>query len=275
MHRRLIAVFTVAALLFAAVDAALWHRARQLRELQSQWDALAATVSIDPPRFRATMVATLPAPARRYLRHAIALGAPLRATVRMNMAGRMSARPGGRRAAFSAREVLVPGRGFVWRARIQRRPLSLTRTEAYLDGTGRRSVALLGVVPWRHRDGADASIGNRAVLALQSIWDPAALLPFRGVQWKAMDATHAVAVIEIDGRGVPLTLEVSARGELRAASVPCPRTDDPGGRLRLRVRRQMRVAGFRVPSRVSAGWQTATGADRPIAETVILAAEYR
>jgi len=275
MHRRLIVALIAVALLFAAADLALWHRAHELKDLQSRWDALAATVSVDPPRFRPEMVASLPAPARRYLARAIASGTPLRSTVRLEIAGQIAARPGGRWYPFSADKILVPGRGYVWRARMHGAPLAYGRTETYLDGAGRRSVTLLGVLPWRRRHGADASAVNRALLALQSIWDPASLLPFRGVQWKAADPGRAVAILDIDGRAIPLTLEISPRGELRSASVRCPRRGVPDARFALHVDEQMRADGYRIPRRVTAAWRTGRGLYQPVGRQLILAIEYR
>lgn len=276
MHRRLIIALTAVALVLAGGDLALWQRAGELRALQSRWNTLAAAISVRPPRFRPEMVTGLPLPAQRYLRHAIARRTPLRATVRLDMAGRMTAPPGDRWYPFSAHEILVAGRGFVWQARVQGRPLFYVRSEAYLDGTGERSVSLLGVVPWRRWHAHDVSAVNRALLALQSVWDPASLLPFRGVQWKRLDAAHVVATLDIDGRAVPVTLEISPHGELRAASVRCPCGHDHDGRFTLRVHEQMRSAGYRVPRRVTATWRAGSGRDRAVARSVvILGAQYR
>ena len=68
------------------------------------------------PRFSADPLAGLPAPARRYLRHAIAIGTPLADACRLTLRGSMCPAPGQPRLSLTATEVLAPRDGFVWTA---------------------------------------------------------------------------------------------------------------------------------------------------------------
>ena len=83
----------------------------------------------------------LPEPVRRYFRAAIAPSAPLAASARLRMRGRIKL---GLWLPFRARQVLAPHRGFVWAARVAG---IISGSDQYIDGSGWMQWKLLGLVP--------------------------------------------------------------------------------------------------------------------------------
>ncbi len=277
-HRRPLAILAALALLLVALDLALWVRANALRHVDAYWDALATVADPQPAHFVPSMLAGLPAPARRYLRHAIRPGTPLTHAVQLRLRGRVAAEPGGRWHHFSARELLVPGRGYVFRGRMRDGVLPIAWADYYLDGNGGRAVTVLGFLPWSNRHGPARVRANRALLALQSVWHPASLLPRSGVHWRGDDVGHATAQFEIDGRPVSLRLAIAADGRLRSATVEHPRTGPgraPAMRLAMQVHDEIQVGGYRIPRRVTAGWEPGSARYAATIRPVVLAARFR
>jgi hypothetical protein len=81
------------------------------RSVRADWDRLRRRDG-RPPAFDPGTVAGLPGPARRGLRHAIAPGTPLWPSVELTMRGEIRL---GTWRRFTARQVLAPPHGFVWR----------------------------------------------------------------------------------------------------------------------------------------------------------------
>src|SRR3989304_1152313 len=86
--------------------------------------------------FSEGLLSGLPTVAQRYLRHAIALGTPLAASLRFTMRGSIKVGPW---LPFAARQVIAPRRGFVWKARVAWGLLSAE--DHYLDGEGATIVS--------------------------------------------------------------------------------------------------------------------------------------
>ncbi|HWM05937.1 MAG TPA: DUF6544 family protein, partial [Actinophytocola sp.] len=80
--------------------------------LRIDWRRLTAP-TIDPAPFTPDLLDGLPAPARRWLEHAIAPGTPLRRAAVLRQRGEIKV---GRWQRFEADWVLAPPEGFVWAA---------------------------------------------------------------------------------------------------------------------------------------------------------------
>ena len=165
-------------------------------------------------RFDPAMVVDLPAPVRRYFLHAIQPGTPLARAVRLEMAGEMRLGAGQNWMPFRARQVLAPPAGFVWDASIGTSLQHFAGADTYGRGRGRVTFRLWDLMPIRRATDPDISRAARGRLAIEAIWQPASLLPQRGVTWTSSDDQTAQATVVIDGEAIPITLVIGPDGWL-------------------------------------------------------------
>jgi hypothetical protein len=202
----------------------------------------AATTGFEP-----ASVDRLPAPARRWLLHAIAQGAPLLTRVTLTMHGEIRL---GRWRSFRATEVLSLADGFTWSARV-----GLIRGhDRFLDGRGEMAWKLLGLVPVQSGRGPDIDRSASGRLAGEAVFTPAALLD---VGWRAIDDHRAVAEVPAGGRNNLVTFDVADDGRLRSQTTL--RWGDPDGTFRERpmgpvVEEERCFGGYTIPSTFRAGW---------------------
>ena len=170
-------------------------------------------------RFDPAMVDDLPTPVRRYFLHAIQPGTPLARAVRLEMDGQMRLGPDQNWMSFGARQVLAPPAGFVWDASIGTGLQHFAGADTYGHGRGRVTFRLWDLLPIRRATDPDISRAARGRLAIEAIWQPASLLPQRGVTWTSSDDQTARATVIIDGEAIPLTLVIGPDGCLRSVKI--------------------------------------------------------
>lgn len=210
-------------------------------------------------------------PVRRYLLHAIGVGAVLGDRVRLTMAGRIKVGPW---LAFEA-EQEFSGHAFVWRARAgfgRFKPLHVV--DRYYDGAGGTDGRLLGRFPFMRSDDENTARSAAGRAAVESIWVPATLLPDRGVGWRAEGEDLIVASLDVPPERPELRLRIDERGALRSVSIM------RWGKLRGRefgyvpfgghIRRERRFGDLVLPSEVSVGWWFGTPRFVPFFEAGIL-----
>ena len=169
--------------------------------------------------FGADELAGLPEPVQRHMMNAIEPGAPLAASARLRMKGRL--RLGTRWLPFRAREVLAPLHGFVWAARVAG---AITGSDRYLDGDGALDWKLFGIARVMHTEGPDVTRSAAGRGGGEAIWVPTALLPRFGVDWTAEDA-HITARYAVDDVELAVHYHLADDGRIR--SVLFDRWGDP------------------------------------------------
>jgi hypothetical protein len=165
---------------------------------------------------------------------------------------------------FRARQALAPPDGFVWEASVGTGLWRFAGADAYANGQGRMAFRLWDLLPIVRAGGPDVSRSARGRLAIESIWQPASLLPQRGVTWSSIDDRTARAVVTIDGEPVPLTLSIAPDGGLQAvamdrwsnATVDGEYASIPFG---ADVLAESTYEGYTVPSRLDVSWWYGTG----------------
>jgi len=227
---------------------------RDSRKLDRIWQSLDIAGSREP--FAEDMVADLPAPVQRYFLHAIEPGTPLVASVQFTMSGSIRNSAGAPWMPLTARQVLTPHHGFVWRAKAQQGPLLMTVKDHYSEGEGRMRIELLGLVPFVNATGPDLSKSALGRLVAESFWVPATLLPRHGVSWKAVDDEHIQATFTVAGETSTLELTIDADGQVREIVLPRRwNADDreyvPFGGV---ADEERTFAGYTIPSAVRIGW---------------------
>lgn len=221
----------------------------------------------------------LPAPARRYLQHAIAPGTPLARIVRLEMDGSMLPRPGGARVGLTADEVLAPHVGFTWTARARMFGLPVRVRDHYFDNEGRVSVDILGVIPVARESGADVTRSSRGRLIAEAVWCPTALVG-PDVRWEGVGADRARFTLTVDGDSIPVTIHVGPGGALREVTLERWGTVDvPSARpipYGFEVVDSATFGAVTIPARLRGGWWYGTDRFDPEAATefVIRAASF-
>jgi len=223
------------------------------RALHAEWDRLAGTGPDGPFRFAPDTAADLPEPARRRIRHAIAPGARLAASVQLTMRGRIRL---GAWRPFTATQILAPD-GFVWSATARIAGLPVSGFDRWSAGSGQMRWRLAGLVPVLSATGPDVSRSAAGRLAAELT----ALLPtaYAGARWAdGPDPDTAVATWRIDGQDEHVRLRVDPDGGLR--EIGMQRWGNPGGAAFARYPFGVAVGaervfdGVRIPTRLRAGW---------------------
>ncbi len=248
----------------AALSFALVTRSTDIRERQRLWRQLERRRRDDPSAFHLAMVAHLPDPARRYFAHAIAPGTPLASSVELRMGGSIRLSPDGAWMPLRARQILAPPMGFVWEATVGRGLLRFSGADYYVQGDAEVNFRLWGLVPFVRASDRNIARSARGRLVGEALWNPAALLPQRGVIWEAIDEQSVRATLTVDGEPIPVTLAVKEDGHLVSVTFDRwgDRTDD--GRHALipfgcGVLAEGRFGGYTIPTRIHAGWWFGTG----------------
>jgi len=192
------------------------HRADRV-----QMARLIALQPTDPVRFSASMVADLPAPARRYFTYAIAEGTPLFKVAILEMSGQFSL---GSKALpkyqkMSASQVLAAPEGFVWKMVCGS---GLGRMSGSDSGLWTR-FWLGGLVPVARfgstNDHRRAAFGRYIAEAL--FWTPGVYLLMDNVKWTAVSGdTFRVSVPHA---GLEQSVDVTIEADGRPSKVVFPR----------------------------------------------------
>jgi len=204
--------------------------------------------------------AALPAPVRRYLDVALPASArPIR-TVRLRHGGRF--RP-------SLQGSWLPIRGeqyfradppaFVWRGRVRMAPgVWVDARDRSVDGIGNMLVSAESTITIADSRGPELDQSALLRLLGELPWLPGVFADRRYVGWSGVDATHARATLEVNGRSVSGEFTFGADGlpaEYRAERY----RDAGGGRSVLtpfvgRSSDYRRVDGIQVPHRLVGAW---------------------
>lgn len=144
--------------------------------------------------FDSTMIESLPEPARRFFRFAIAPGAVLYTVAELSMQGEFSPDAESKYMPMRADEILALPFGFVWRVRIGH---LIRGSDAAGNGNSWSRFRVLGIVPvaraGNNQDHARATFGRYVAEAI--FWTPAALLPGEHLRWEAIDDSSARVIV--------------------------------------------------------------------------------
>lgn len=221
----------------------------------------------------------LPASARRYLSHAIAVGTPLAGVVRLRMHGEIKL---GRWSPFRAEQVIHVERGMIWAASVRLFGLPVRGFDRIVDGEGAMRWKLFGFIPIVNESSPDVSRSAAGRLAAELTWLPSRLAR-ADVDWSGSDDRVAQARLELNGEATELRLGCDESGKLESLQLKrwgnppeSPKFDyfDFGGV----IEDEASFAGFTLPTRLRIGWYA--GSDRfekegEFIRVTVEAAEYR
>jgi len=193
-----------------------------------------------------TLIAELPEPVRRYLRHALPAGPDASAGVRLQMTGEI-------------------------------KPLEVV--DRYANGAGSVTGRLLGRYQLFHKADLDVHRSAAARAAIEAVLTPASLLPGRGVSWRAEDRGHIIASSYLEPEQIDVHMEIDPDGALRNVSLR--RWGDTGkhshGYLTFGgdVLAERRFGDLVIPSDLTIGWRYGTAGYKPFFRAQIRALQLR
>jgi hypothetical protein len=172
------------------------------------------SVPSTPDVFTEAEFAGLPEPVCRYLAAAIAPGVALDRAVHVDARGRVRLRWW---VPFRARYRMTPSLDFLG---VGHTGELVVGGEHCIDRVAAQRLRLAGVIPLRDhpRDG-EARVTAACRAALGAVMLPTALLPRRGVRWRADDDMRIRASLSVHGIPLTLRLRIDADGRPLAAMV--------------------------------------------------------
>ncbi|MEA5625020.1 DUF6920 family protein [Nostoc sp. UHCC 0251] len=269
--------FSIGALLAIVFIALVFIRVMNEQEVDRIWRSLESSPTSD--RFTEDMIAELPAPVQRYFLYSIAPGTPLASSVSLKMSGSFRMAQDKPWIPMQATEILST-KGFVWKARIGSGLFQMIGSDRYTNKSGQMQFSLWGLVPLVNAHSPDITRSSIGRFAGEFFWLPSALLPQRGVSWKAIDEKTIQASLKVDDEPVTLTLFIDANGRLLKLSLPRwgDQTEDGsytyipfGGEYQ----EEKTFRGFTIPSQMRAGWWLGTDRYSEFFRATIEQAEFR
>ena len=221
-----------------------------------EWARLEQLASaMAPPEPFAGPPTTAPPAVRRYLSAAIAPGTPLAAGARLTMRGSIKL---GRWLPFRARQLLVPGLGSVWAARVAG---LVSGSDRYVGGVGAMEWKLLGAFTVMRASGDDVTRSAAGRVAGESIWVPTAVARAGRIADVGSDGVRVE--LELDGRPTAVEHRLDPDGLVVASSLQ--RWGDPDGTgtwalhpFGVDVTSSRTFSGVTIPSAGRAGWHHGT-----------------
>jgi len=238
---------------------------------------MTATPSSTNGRFDAAMLADLDEPVRRYFTHALTDDAPLARSARLRLGGRIKV--GAWLRFDSVWE--GDGRGFSWRAICGPGPLRPLRVhDEFADGVGFMDIRLrpplqrLPALKLLHVENEDAARSGAGRAALEALWVPGALLPGRGVKWRAEADDLIVATCDVPPEHPELHISIGPDGAVTSYRAQRWR-DRKSGYVPFGadVHAERTVDGATIPSSITAGWGHGTPSWAPFFRGEIVAVE--
>jgi hypothetical protein len=228
-------------------------------------------------RFDAAVLAGLDEPVRRYFMHALTGGAPLSRGARLRLGGTIKVGVWLRFDSVWEGD----GRGFSWRAICGPGPLRPLRVhDQFADGVGFMDIRLrpplrrLPALKLLHVENGDAARSGAGRAALEALWVPGALLPDRGVEWRAEDDELIVATWDVPPERPELHISIGPDGAVTSYRALRWRGGKSGYvPFGVEVHAERSFDGATIPSRITAGWGHGTPAWVPFFKGEIVAVE--
>lgn len=252
---RILAIVIVTAVLLVA--GLLAARLRHERAVGAVWQRL-ASVSGDGV-FELSMLEGLPGPARRYLEHALAPGAPLAAHVELSLAGTIRLSPDQTPLPMESVELLAPPLGFVWRADVGSGAVRIRGFDRYADDVGEMRWWLWGLIPVASAGGPDVARSAQGRMLGESVLIPSTLLPSSTVRWTPVDDSTAQVRVGSGDEAIDLTVVVDGEGRLRRATFLRWNSDAANGPVGpmhfvMTAEGERAFGPYTIPSKLKAGW---------------------
>ena len=217
-----------------------------------------------------TVLSDLDEPVRRYFAHALTDGAPARAA-RLRLCGTIKV------GVWLRFDSVWEGdaRGFSWRAMCGPGPLRVLRVhDRFADGIGSMDIRLRPSLKLLHVENDDVARSGAGRAALEALWVPGALLPDRGVSWRAESDEVIVARWDVPPEKPEVHISIGPDGDVTSYRA-LRWHDSTSGYVPFGadVHAERTFAGTTIPSRFTAGWGHGTSSWAPFFRGEIVAVE--
>ena len=205
----------------------------------------------------------LPEPVQKYLKRSLKEGQPYINCVRLKQSGGMRLAPDQQWKPFVAEQYFtVEPPAFIWRAKLQFLPLIwVTARDKYVRQYGNMLIKILTTLTVANAKGPNVASAAMIRFVSEMMWFPAALINSDYLQWEAVNATSARAIVNDNGVGAVLTFDFDEEGDI--SEVVADRYKDADDETPTkwcgRIRQYGEFKGVRIPSEVEVGWELETG----------------
>jgi hypothetical protein len=173
------------------------------------------------------------------------------------------------------------GRSFSWQATCGPRRLPLLRVhDQFADGVGFMDIRLrmplrrLPALKLLHAENDDVARSGAGRAALEALWMPEALLPERGVSWRAESDELIVATWDVPPEKPELRISIAPDGAVRSYSALRWRDRESGDLpFGADVSAEYNFAGVTIPSRITADWGHGTPKWEPFFKGDVIAVD--
>lgn len=217
------------------------------------------------PHFHADLVRGLPEPVQRYFHYALREGQPnIRyAILKQNAQFRHSVEsPWFDVVATEYVSGMEPG--FVWDAVLRHSRLFWrTAKLGYHEGRGSGHIKLYGAISLQDVEGEETDASMLFRFLCELIWLPTGLLPTRTLQWQAVDASTARAIITDEETSVQALVHVNDIGQIDRIVTTDKYRDLKSGfeqhQFTMQCREYREVEGVMIPTEVDFVWNMPYG----------------
>ena len=229
------------------------------------------------------MVADQPEIAQRYFQHAIAPGTPLYSSVELVMEGTflLGDKEKHQAYAMSARQALNAADEFVWVPRMRSGAMTITGSDALVDGEAWTRFWLLALVPVaQDRSSGDLVRSAQFRAAVESaLFLPTSLLPNNGVKWEQVGENHARLTFHRLSPPIVLNMTIDQSGAVREVVGQRWSNANRDKTFRLQpfggtVDAEGTFQGLTVPTQIAAGNHYGTADYLPFFQVIITSARY-
>lgn len=216
-------------------------------------DLWKSTVSSEAGQFDPQDSSHLPAPAQRYLTHAIAPGTRLASAVRLSMHGEIKLKQW---YPFRAEQVIHGQRGMIWQARVWMNGLPIWGSDRLIDGAGAMQWKLLGLFPIVTASGPEIARSATGRAGGEAVWLPS-ILCSQAVSWTSTDTAYVTAHVMRLNEPIDLKLGINANGKLQ--DIQFQRWGNPTGEFDYAsfggiVEAEGIFDGYTIPTQMRMGW---------------------
>ena len=248
-------VFSVFVLLVGCLFGLRWL---DDRNDEATWQYLVDQANSSSGKFDPELIGELPEPARRYFGFTIEPGAPIVSAVELEMTGELG--QGSldelKYSPMTARQILAPPHGLVWRVRSG----ALAGSDGATPTSSWTRFWLFGLLPVvRAGDNEDhrrSAFGR--VVAEAAFWTPAMLLPGEQVRWEPVDDNTARAIVSSNGLEQNVDVTVAPDGAPTQVVISRWSNENPDREYRLQPfggysKDFQKFGGYTLPTSVEGG----------------------
>jgi len=253
-----------------------------MTDAEGAWRDIASRAAASDGAFDPTMVDDLPEIAQRYFRHAIAPGTALSSCVVLEMEGMFLL---GDRSSFQtydmkAQQILRPPFEFVWVPTMKSGLLSISGSDALVDGSAWTRFWLLQLIPVAKAETSWDMVRSATFrAAMEGLWVPASLLPQNGARWDQVGPDKARVCIRRVHPEIVIDMTLAPNGSVREVVGQRWSNANPEQVFRLQpfggtISSEATFGGFTIPSKLRMGNHFGTDDFLPFFQVQVSGAEY-